>query len=90
VEHGLRAKLIESLKARSWSDHDAERVATRVDAVYDRGSGEWKVLLWGVAGGEQDLYLVTRQVNGRSVFDSPLQILARDVAAALNEIEAGA
>jgi hypothetical protein len=90
VDHGLRDMLIESLKARSWSEGDAERVATRIDAVYERDAGEWKVLLWEVAGGEQDLYLVTRQVNGRSVFDSPLQALARDVAAALNEIEAGA
>jgi hypothetical protein len=31
--------------------------------------------------------LVARRVNGPSVFDSPLQSLARDVAGALNELE---
>ena len=68
---------------------DAEQVAKRVEALYELEAGEWKVVLWEVAGGEQSLYLVARKVNGPSVFDSALEGLARDVATALNEIEAG-
>ncbi len=60
----------------------------RIDALYAPEAGEWKVVLWEVAGGEQNVYLVARQVNGPSVFDSPVEVRARDVASALNEIEA--
>ena len=89
MDSEVRRKLIASLTSRDWTPPDAERAATRIDAFYELEAGEWKVVLWEVAGGEQNLYLVTRQVNGRSVFDSPLDIRARDVARALNEIEAG-
>jgi hypothetical protein len=87
VDHDVRRRLIESLKSRSWTQLDAERVATRIDAVYELEAGEWKVVLWEIAGGEQNLYLVARKVNGPSVFDSPLEGWARDVASGLNEIE---
>lgn len=88
VDQDVRNKLIESLKSRGWTPLDAEQVVTRVEALYQRESGEWKVLLWEVAGGEQNVYLVAREVKGQSVFDSPLQSRARDVASALNEAEA--
>ncbi len=87
MDPDVRAKLIESLKARSWTDTDAEQVAGRVEALYEREAGEWKVVLWEIAGGEQNVYIVSRKVDGPSVFDSPLQARARDVAGALNEIE---
>jgi hypothetical protein len=87
VDPDVRRNLIESLKSRSWSDHDAERVATRIEALYKLEPGEWQVVLWEVAGGEQSVYLVARKVDGPSVFDSPLEMRARDVANALNEVE---
>jgi hypothetical protein len=68
---------------------DAEQVAIRIETLYKLEAGEWKVVLWEVAGGEQNLYLVARRVNEPSVFDSPLESRARDVARALNEIETG-
>ncbi len=88
VDQDVRHKLIESLKSRGWTPLDAEQVATRVEALYQREAGEWKVLLWEIAGGEQNVYLVAREVKGQSVFDSPLQSRARDVASVLNELEA--
>ena len=87
MDPDARHKLIESLKSRSWPDPEAERVASRIESVYELGSGEWKVMLWEVAGGEQNVYLVARRVDGPSVFDSPMEGRARDVANALNEIE---
>jgi hypothetical protein len=88
VDHDVRRKLIELLKSRSWTPLDAEQVAIRIEALYELEAGEWKVVLWEIAGGEQNLYLVARKVNGPSVFDSPLEGRARDVASALNQIEA--
>jgi hypothetical protein len=79
--------LTESLTARSWTPLDAEQVAKRIEALYELDAGEWKVVLWEVAGGEQSVYLVARRVNGPSVFDSPIEARARDVAGALNELE---
>lgn len=87
MDHDVRRKLIESLTSRSWPPLDAEQVANRVDALYQLEAGEWKVVLWEVAGGEQSLYLVARKVNGPTVFDSSLEARARDVASALNELE---
>ena len=89
MDQDVRSKLIESLKTRSWTHLDAERVAIRIEALYGLEDGEWKVVLWEIAGGEQNLYLVARKVNGQAVFDSPLEGRARDVASALNEAEAG-
>ena len=88
MDPDVRHKLIESLIARSWTPLDAEQVAIRIETLYQLEAGEWKVVLWELAGGEQSLYLVARKVNGPSVFDSPLQARARDVASALNELEA--
>ena len=90
MDHDLRRRIIEALTSRSWEAGDAERAATRIEALYEREAPkaeEWKVLLWEVAGGEGSVFLVARRVNGRSVFDSPLEMRARDVASALNEIE---
>jgi hypothetical protein len=87
----LRRRLVEALTSRSWEALDAERAATRIEAVYEREAPEaeqWKVLLWEVAGGEGSVFLVARRVNGTAVYDSPLEVRARDVASALNEIEA--
>lgn len=88
MDADARRRLQESLTTRGWTPLDAEQTATRIDARYQREAGAWKVLRWEVAGGEQNLFLVARQVNGPAVFDSPLEPRARDVAAALNEIEA--
>lgn len=89
MDHAFRRRLIEALISRGWESSDAERAAVRIESLYEREPEEWKVVLWQVAGGEGSLFLVARRVNGPSVFDSPLEILARDVAIALNEIEAG-
>ena len=88
MDKALRRRLIEALTARSWESSDAERAATRIEATYEREADEWKVLLWQVAGGEGNVFLVARRVNGPTVFDSPLEARARDIASALNEIEA--
>ena len=88
MDHALRRRLVEALKSRSWDSQDAERAATRIEALYQPEAEPWKVVLWEVAGGEGSLFLVARRVNGPSVFDSPLEIRARDVASALNELEA--
>jgi hypothetical protein len=88
MDHALRRRLIEALRSRSWEAPDAERAAARVEALYERETEEWKVVLWQIAGGEGNLFLVARRVNGPAVFDSPLEVRARDVASALNEIEA--
>lgn len=88
VDQAFRRRLIEALTSRSWESSDAERTAVRIEALYEREPEEWKVLLWQVAGGEGNVFLVARRVNGPSVFDSPLEMRARDVASALNAIEA--
>ena len=94
MDYDLRRRIIEALTSRSWEAGDAERAATRIEALYEREAPkapkaeEWKVLLWEVAGGEGSVFLVARRVNGPAVFDSPQEIRARDVASALNEIEA--
>lgn len=88
MDNSLRRRLIVALTARGWEAADAERAAMRIEALYERETEEWKVLLWQIAGGEGTLFLVARRVNGPSVFDSPLEVRARDVASALNEIEA--
>ena len=87
MDQALRRRLVEALTSRSWESSDAERAATRIEASYEREAEEWKVLLWQVAGGEGNVYLVARRVNGPAVFDSPVEVRARDVAGALNEIE---
>ena len=77
--------------SRRWEPSDAERAAIRIEALYESEAPQaeqWKVLLWEVAGGEGSVFLVARRVNGPAVFDSPQEIRARDVASALNEIEA--
>jgi hypothetical protein len=88
MDQDLRRRLILALESRRWEPQDAERAATRIEAFYALEAEEWKVLLWEVAGGEGSVFLVARRVNGPSVFDSPLEMRARDVASALNEIEA--
>jgi hypothetical protein len=86
VDHTLRRSLIEALKSRSWTHLDAERAAEGIAGLYEAREGEWQVRLSKIAG-EPDLYLVSRNVNEVSVFDSPLEGRARDVASALNEFE---
>jgi hypothetical protein len=88
VDHALRRRLIERLTSRRWEPQEAERAALHIEALYTLETGEWKVLLWEVAGGEGSLFLVARRTNGPAVFDSPQEVRARDVAGALNEIEA--
>jgi hypothetical protein len=90
VDDAVRHRLIEALTSRNWTPVDAERAATRIAALYEREAGEWKVVLWEIAGGEQSVFLVARKVDGTSVFDSSMEGLSRDVATALNEIEAKA
>ena len=86
VDHTLRRRLIEALKARSWTSLDAERAAVGITGFYEGGTGEWKVRLSKIVG-EPDFYQVGRKVNEIPVFDSPLEGRARDVAGALNELE---
>jgi len=86
VDHTLRRRLIEALKARSWTYLDTERAAEGIAGLYEDGEGEWRVRLSKVTD-ELDLYLVARNENEVSVFDSPLEGRARDVASALNELE---
>lgn len=88
MNHLLRRRLIEALTSRSWEAVDAEQAANRIEGLYEREPEEWKVLLWQIAGGEGNVFLVARRVNGPAVFDSPLEARARDIASALNEIEA--
>jgi len=86
VDQILRRSLIEALKSRGWTHLDAERAADGVATFYEDGEGEWKVRLSKVAG-DPELYRVSRREEEVSVYDSPLEGRARDVASALNELE---
>ncbi len=86
MDHVLRRSLIEALKARGWSYHAAERAAEFVAGLSREGDGEWKAWRSGNAMGS-DHYRVARRENGVSVYDSPVEARARDVASALNELE---
>jgi hypothetical protein len=86
VDHTLRRSLIAALKSRHWMHLDAAWAAEGIGGCYGSGQGEWLVRLSKIPG-ELDLYLVTRSMNGAPVFDSHLEGRARDVAAALNELE---
>lgn len=86
MDHTLRRGLIEALQSRGWTHLDAERAAAGVAGLSESGTGEWKSWLSKVAG-ETDLYRVARNANDISVFDSPLEGRALDVAGALNELE---
>jgi hypothetical protein len=86
VDDILRRKLIEALKNSGWAQLDAERTATFAAGLYQAGAGEWKIWPSGNATGP-DHYRVARRATALSVYDSPLEGRARDVASALNEIE---
>lgn len=87
VEDGLRRLLIQTLKNRRWTSLDAERAAASVARFYETRDGPWQVWLRQVAG-DADFYRVARRENEVSVYDSLLEGWARDVAGALNELEA--
>jgi hypothetical protein len=86
VDHVLRRSLIEALKSRRWTPLDAERAAAGVAGVYLVGEGEWKVWPSGNAD-KPDAYRVSCREKETSVYDSPQEKRARDVASALNELE---
>jgi len=86
VDPDLRRNLVEALKSRRWTHLDAERAAESIAVVYQAGEGEWKVWPSGNAM-EPDRYRVARREPLVSVYDSPLEGRARDVAGALNELE---
>ena len=81
----LRRNLIEALKSRSWTYHAAERAASFVEGLYQDGESEWKV--WPSEASGHDHYGVARSAKAPSVYDSPVEGRARDVADALNAIE---
>ena len=85
VDDVLRRNLIEALKSRSWTYHAAERAASFVAGLYQEGASEWKV--WPSEERGPDHYRVARSVKAPTVYGSPVEGRARDVADALNEIE---
>jgi hypothetical protein len=86
VDDVLRRRLIEALQNRRWTSLDAERAAAAAAGLYQDGDPEWKVRRTEVAG-DPHFFRVARQESAVSVFDSPFEGRARDVANALNEIE---
>ncbi len=89
VDHALRLKLVDALQNRRWAHLDAERVATGVADGYQSGTGLWQV--WrSQVGHDPPQYHVARKEHGGSVYEGFLVGRARDVADALNDIEAGA
>lgn len=82
----LRRNLIEMLKNLGWAHLDSERAAAFAAALYQAGGGEWKVWPSGNTTGP-DQYRVAHRASAPSVYDSPMEGRARDVADALNEVE---
>jgi hypothetical protein len=89
VDDVLRRNLIEALTNRRWTNLDAERAAAAAVGLYQDGDTAWKVWRTEVAG-DASFFRVARQESAVSVFDSPLEGRARDVANALNEVERNA
>ncbi len=86
VDDILRRRLIHALKDRRWASLDAERAAARIAALYHGEAGEWGAWPSKNAMGP-DLYRVARDEAAISVYDSPIQERALDVASVLNEFE---
>lgn len=86
MDQDFRRSLIEALKSRSWTHLDAERTADGIAVLYQTGAEPWRVRL-ATNADEPDRHLVARNASEASVFDSALGGRARDVAAALNELE---
>ena len=87
MDHDLRRSLIEALKNRRWTHLDAERAADSVAAFYQSTGGAWQV--WrSKAADDPDSHRVARRENEVTVYKSLFEERARDVANALNEIEA--
>ena len=82
----LRRRLIHALKDRRWASLDAERAAARIAELYHAEAGEWGAWPSKNAMGP-DLYRVARDEPAISVYDSPIQGRALDVASVLNEFE---
>lgn len=87
VEDDLRRRLIQALKNQQWTSLEAERAAASVARFYEARDGRWQVWLSQVVG-DADSYRVARRENEVSVYDSLIEGWARDVAGALNELEA--
>lgn len=87
MDHNLRRSLIEALKNRRWTHLDAERAADSLAAFYQPTGGAWQV--WhSQAADDPDYYRVALRENDVSVYKSLFEGRVRDVANALNEIEA--
>ena len=86
VDDILRRRLIHALKDRRWANLDAERAAARIAELYHSEAGEWGAWPRKNAMGP-DLYRVARDEAAMSVYDSPIQGRALDVASVLNEFE---
>jgi hypothetical protein len=86
VDHDRRLRVIEALKSRRWTQLDAERAAEYAGEFYERAGGPWEV--WcGQDADDPDYYRVARHGGDASVYKSLLEVRARDVASALNELE---
>ncbi len=81
----LRRNLLKALKNRRWTSLDAERAATFVAGLHQAEEGEWMV--WPSETKGLSHYRVARRADALSVYDSPQEGRAGDVAHALNEIE---
>jgi hypothetical protein len=86
VDDILRRRLIHALKDRRWSSLDAERAAASIAELYHAEAGEWWAWPSRNAMG-LDSYRVARDEDAISVYDSPIQGRALDVAGVLNEFE---
>jgi len=85
VDDIFRHNLLKALKNRRWTSLDAERTATFVAGLYQAEEGEWVV--WPSETKGLRHFRVARHAGALSVYDSPQEGRARDVAHALNEIE---
>ena len=81
----LRRNFLKALKNRRWTSLDAERAATFVAGLYQAEAGEWTV--WPSETKGLTHYRVARHAGALSVYDSPQEGRAWDVANALNELE---
>ena len=86
MDDTLRRKVIDALQLRRWTQLDAERAADSVVGIYQAGPGEWRVWRSGKMVG-QDIYRVARPGDPVSVYNSPLEERAREVADVLNELQ---
>lgn len=86
MDHDIRSRLVDALGKRRWTHIDAERAADCVAGLYQAGEGEWQV--WpGKKTAGSDHCRVARRADAVSVYDSPQDGRAWDVAHALNELE---